>query len=128
MCRQCARGGCAFYFRKRGEPTDRVLASAWSPAPTTRTILNYGLRLTPQTPLKGGFLALCFPSQLCKKVRFTATRTEMEDCRVVGPRGLCRPLDEKQARVPNEQLASRTLSGLLESRAKQGDFSEEVVF
>ena len=31
VCRQCARGGCAFYFRKRSAPTNRALASACSP-------------------------------------------------------------------------------------------------
>ena len=36
------------------------------------------------------------PRSSAEKVRFTATRTEMHYCRVVGPRGLCRPLDEKQ--------------------------------
>ena len=40
VCRQGARGGCAFYFRNRGAPTNRALASACSPAPTTPTILN----------------------------------------------------------------------------------------
>ena len=35
-------------------------------------------------------------------MRFTATRTEMENCRVVGPRGLCRPLDEKQGFPTNK--------------------------
>ena len=27
MCRQCARGGCAFYFRNRGTPTNRALGA-----------------------------------------------------------------------------------------------------
>ena len=40
VCRQCARGGCAFYFRNRGAPTNRALASACSPTPATQTILN----------------------------------------------------------------------------------------
>ena len=39
VCRQCARGGCAFYFRNGGAPTNCALASACSPAPTTPTIL-----------------------------------------------------------------------------------------
>ena len=51
----------------------------------------------------------------------------MDYCRVVGPRGLCRPLD-KQAGVPNKQFASRTLSGLLGSTAKQADFSQKACF
>ena len=38
-------------------------------------------------------------------------------CRVVGPRGLCRPLDEKQA--TNKQLGPRALSRL-QGRAGQG--------
>ena len=29
-------------------------------------------------------------------MRFTAKRAEMDYCRVVGPRGLCRPLDERK--------------------------------
>ena len=38
VCIQCARGGCACYFRNiGGAPTYRALASACSPAPT---ILN----------------------------------------------------------------------------------------
>ena len=61
MCRQCACGGCAFYFRNRGAPTNRALASACSPTPTTQTILNWVH--PPKAPLKGGFLALCFLSQ-----------------------------------------------------------------
>ena len=77
VCRQCARGGCAFYFRNRGAPTNRALVSAISPAPTTPTILNWGLGFTPQTPLKGGFLALCFPSQLCRKCVFHS-KTELK--------------------------------------------------
>ena len=44
----------------------------------------------------------------------------MACCRVVGPRGLCRPLDEKQGFPTN--TSPLTLLGLLESRAK-GDFS-----
>ena len=48
--------------------------------------------------------------------------TEMGWCRVVGPRGLCRPLDEKQA--TNKQPGHRALSGLLDvltqGRAGQG--------
>ena len=67
MCKQCARGGCAFYFRNRGAPTNRALASACSPAPTTPNYSQLGFRAHPPTPLKGGFLALCFPSQLCRK-------------------------------------------------------------
>ena len=35
VCRQCARGGCAL---KRGAPTNRALASACRPAPSTPTI------------------------------------------------------------------------------------------
>ena len=73
MCKQCARGGCANYFRNRGAPTNRALASACSPAPTTPTILNLGLA----TPLKGGFLALCFPLQLCRKCAFHS-KTELK--------------------------------------------------
>ena len=50
----------------------------------------------------------------------------MDWCRVVGPRGLCRPLDEKQ--VSNKQPGPRALLGLLDvdraagqgSRAGQG--------
>ena len=64
------RGGCAFYFRNRCAPTYRALASACSPAPTTRTILNSGLGFPPQALLKGGFLTLCFPSQFCIKCAF----------------------------------------------------------
>ena len=40
----------------------------------------------------------------------------MDWCRVVGPRGLCRPLDEKQ--VSNKQPGPRALSG--QGRAGQG--------
>ena len=41
----------------------------------------------------------------------------MDWCRVAGPRGLCRPLDEEQ--VPNKQPGPRALLGLLD-RAGQG--------
>ena len=46
----------------------------------------------------------------------------MDWCRVVGPRGLCRPLDEEQ--VSNKQPGPRALLGLLDGagqgRAGQG--------
>ena len=64
-------GGCAFYFRNRGAPTFRALASA----------CNYsqlGFRVHPPT-LKGGFLAFCFPSQLCRKCAFHS-KTELSGC------------------------------------------------
>ena len=41
VCFQCARGGCAFYFRNRG-------------APTTPNCSQLGFRVHPPTPLKGG--------------------------------------------------------------------------
>ena len=37
------------------------------------------------------------PRSSAENVRFTATRTEMDSCRVVGPRDLCRPLDSPLA-------------------------------
>ena len=40
----------------------------------------------------------------------------MDWCRVVGPRGLCRPLEEKQ--VSNKQPGPRALSGLLDVRTQ----------
>ena len=52
--------GAPFILGIGGAPTNRTLASACSPTPATQTILNF----TPQTPLKGGFLALCFLSAL----------------------------------------------------------------
>ena len=36
------------------------------------------------------------PRSSAENVRFTAKQAEMDYCRVVGPRGLCRPLDERQ--------------------------------
>ena len=42
----------------------------------------------------------------------------MDWCRVVGPRGLCRPLDEKQ--VSNKQPGPRALSGLLDVLTQAG--------
>ena len=41
------------FFRNGGAPTYRTLASAFSRAPTTRTILNEGLGLTPKPPSRG---------------------------------------------------------------------------
>ena len=68
---QYARPWCALDFRHGGAPTCRALASACSPASTTPTILlNSGLGFTPQTPLKGSFLALCLSSQLCVRCAF----------------------------------------------------------
>ena len=97
MCRQCARGGCTFYFRNRGAATSRALASACSPTPATQTILNWGLGFTPQTPLKG----------------------EMDWCRVVGPRGLCRPLDEKQTTWPSRPVKATRCANTGQRRAGQ---------
>ena len=47
----------------------------------------------------------------------------MDYCRVVGGSSRPVPAARREARVPNKHFASRTLSGLLESRAKQDDFS-----
>ena len=59
VCRQCARGGCAFYFRNRGAPTNRALASARSPAPNHPNYSQLGFRVPPRkAPLKGAFLLL----------------------------------------------------------------------
>ena len=74
MCKQCARGGCAFYFRNRGAPANRALASACSPAPTTPTIL-LGFRVHPPTPSRGAFLLSASPRSSAENVRFTAKRS-----------------------------------------------------
>ena len=63
MCKQCARGGCAFDFRNRGAPTNRALASACSPAPTTPTIL-LGLRVHPRG-LSCSLLPLAAQQKMC---------------------------------------------------------------
>ena len=103
VCIRCARGGCAFYFRNRGAPTNRALASACSPAPTTPTF-------TPKTP--GGFLALCFfPSQLCIKCSFHSK----PQLRWIGV-GLwvlkrAGPAARREARVPNNNSAFAPCSG-----------------
>ena len=65
MCKQCARGGCTFYFRNRGAPTNRALASACSPAPS-----QLGFRVHPPTPLKGGLSRSLLPFALCTKCAF----------------------------------------------------------
>ena len=41
------------------------------------------------------------PRSFAEHVRFTVNGAEMDYCRVVGPRGLCRPLDEKQGLPTN---------------------------
>ena len=68
MCKQCTRGGCAFYFRNRGAPTNR---------PNHPNYSQLGFRVHPPTPLKRGFLALCFPLQLCRKCAFHS-KTELK--------------------------------------------------
>ena len=77
MCGQCARGGCAFYFRNRGAPTNRALASACSPAPTTPTI-----RAHPPNPPHGGFLAPCFGG-------YPQTEPKTLESASLGPQALC---------------------------------------
>ena len=62
------------------------------------------LGFTPQTPLKGGVLALCFLSQQ------STTDGLVSGC------GSSRPVPaaRRKARVPNKQPGPRALSGLLE--------------
>ena len=67
MCRQCARGGCPFDFRNRGAPTNRALASACSPAPTT----NYsqlGFRVHPPNPPQGRLSCSLLPLAALQKM------------------------------------------------------------
>ena len=104
MCRQCARGGCAFYFRNRGAPTNRALASACSPRPNHPNYSQLGFGVHPPNPPSRGFSCSLLPLRSsAETVRFTATRTEMAYCRVV-PRDLCRPRDEKQGFPTNTSL------------------------
>ena len=58
------------------------------------------------------------PRSSAENVRFTATRNEMHYCRVVGPRGLCRPLLSKGSQ---QTIRLSHPVRVLESRAKQGD-------
>ena len=70
-----------------------ALASACIPAPNNPTIFNKGLGITPQGKLSCSVL----PFAVLYKMNFSRQATaEMGWCRVVGPRGLCRPLDVKQ--------------------------------
>ena len=79
------------------------------------------------------------PRSSAENVRFTAKRAEMDYCRVVGPRGLCRPLDERKGsqqtlrlshpvRVARKQGKQATScgqggQGSAEERAGSGGFS-----
>ena len=85
---QCARGGCAFYFRNsRGRAHySRALASACTPAPTTPTIRNLGLGFTPKPPSRRTFL-LFASDHILRQLK-----AEMDWCGVFGPR----ELDEKK--------------------------------
>ena len=122
MCRQCARGGCAFYFRNRGAPTNRALASACSPAPTTPTIL----KVHPPTPLKWGLSCSLLPFAALQKLCVSQQNgAEMDYCRVVGPRGLCRPLDEKQG-FPTNTSPLAPCQGCSKAEQSRTTFREEA--
>ena len=70
VCIQCARGGCAFYFRIGAHPFIARLRQHVVPpqSPQLFSIRVWGS--PPKTPLKGAFLARCFASQLCIKCAF----------------------------------------------------------
>ena len=76
MCKQCARGGCAFYFRNRGHPLIARLRQHVVP-PQPPQLFSIRVSGSPPNPPQGGFLALCFPSQLCRKCAFHS-KTELK--------------------------------------------------
>ena len=91
------RGGCAFYLRNRGAPTYRALASPCTPAPTTPNYSQLGFRVHPPNPPQGGLSCSLLPAaRHTNDYNTQETTAEMDWHRVVGPRGLCRPLDESK--------------------------------
>ena len=81
-----------------------------------------GFKVHPPNPPQGGLSCSLLPfavQYLSNQISQQST-TEMDWCRVVGPRGLCRPLDEKQVsnKQPGPRATRRANTG--QGRAGQG--------
>ena len=114
--------GAPFTLRIGARPLIARLRQHVVPPQPPQLFSIIGFRVHPPTPLKGGFLALCFPSQPCRNCAFRS-KTELKWITVgLWVLAACAGRSTK-SKVPNKHFASRTLSGLLESRAKQDDFS-----
>ena len=108
-CVDSVRAVGACYNLGIGAHTNRARALACSPAPTTPTILSLGFSPPPPPQPPPGGLS-------CSLLPLTALQKMCISQRPV-------PAARREARVPNEQFAPRTLSGLLETRAGHGEFA-----
>ena len=97
---------CARWVRLKGAHPLIARLRQHAARPNHPNYSQLGFRVHPPNPPQGGgFLLYASPRSSAENVRFTAKRAEMGR--------------STKGRAPNKHCASRTLSGLLESRASR---------